>query len=46
MHDAGEEYPGVCFFDFNEDGLVARITDFWPEASEPPAWRANLVERY
>ncbi|HEY2551345.1 MAG TPA: nuclear transport factor 2 family protein [Streptosporangiaceae bacterium] len=46
MHDAGEEYPGVCFFDFSEDGLIARITDFWPTPAELPASRAHLSERY
>ena len=37
--------PGLTFFDLGEDGLIARITDFWPEPYEPPANRAHLVER-
>ena len=46
MSDAGDRYPGLCFFDLDADGKIARITDFWPEPSELPASRAHLVERY
>ena len=46
MTDAGQRYPGLCFFDLDEDGRIARITDFWPEPYEPPAGRSHLVERY
>jgi hypothetical protein len=38
--------PGLCFFDLADDGKIAAITDFWPEAYELPASRAHLVERY
>ena len=44
--DAGDRYPGLCFFDLDEDGRIARITDFWPMPAELPASRAHLVERY
>lgn len=44
--DAGDRYPGVCFFDLDENGRIARITDFWPTPAELPASRAHLVERY
>jgi SnoaL-like domain len=44
MADAGETYPGVSFFDIADDQIV-RITDFWPEAYEPPPSRAHLTER-
>ena len=44
--DAGERYPGLCFFDLDEHGRIARITDFWPTPAELPASRAHLVERY
>jgi hypothetical protein len=37
---------GVCFFDLDEDGLISRITDFWPTPCDLPASRAHLVERY
>lgn len=43
---AGETQPGVCFFDLGADGLIIRITDFWPDPYEPPANRAGLTERY
>lgn len=41
-----ERYPGLCFFDLDADGLIARITDFWPEPAEVPASRAHLAEHY
>ena len=44
--DAGDHYPGLCFFDLDEHGRIARITDFWPAPAELPASRAHLVERY
>jgi hypothetical protein len=46
MSDQGDTYPGLCFFDLDDNGLIARITDFWPEPAELPASRAHLVERY
>jgi ketosteroid isomerase-like protein len=46
MTDAGERYPGLCFFDLDDDGRIVRITDFWPQPYELPASRAHLVERY
>ena len=36
----------MAFFDFADDGLITRVTDFWPEPYEPPAGREHLVERY
>ncbi len=42
----GEEQTGVCFFDLDEAGLIARITDFWPEPFEPPPGREHLSVRY
>jgi predicted ester cyclase len=44
--DAGDRYSGVCFFDLDEDGRIARITDIWPAPAELPDSRAHLVERY
>jgi predicted ester cyclase len=37
---------GLCFFDLDDDGRIALITDFWPDPYELPASRAHLVERY
>lgn len=42
----GDPQPGLCFFDLNEHGLIAHITDFWPVPYDPPAGREHLVERY
>lgn len=42
----GSEQPGLCFFELDEDGKIARITDFWPDPYELPEGRAHLVERY
>ena len=42
----GKSQPGICFFEFREDGKIARITDFWPDPYELPEQRAHLVERY
>ena len=39
-------YPGVCFFELDEAGLIASITDFWPEPAQVPASRAHLAQRY
>jgi ketosteroid isomerase-like protein len=38
--------PGLCFFELDHDGRIARITDFWPDPYEIPYTRAHLVERY
>jgi SnoaL-like domain len=46
MNEAGETYPGLCFFDLADDGRIARITDFWPTEYELPSNRIHLVERY
>ena len=36
--------PAVVFFEFT-DGLIARITDYWPESYEPPVRVSRFVER-
>jgi hypothetical protein len=46
FRDANGTQLGLCFFDLDGDGLIARIYDFWPEPYDPPASRAHLVERY
>ncbi|MGO9081387.1 MAG: nuclear transport factor 2 family protein [Streptosporangiaceae bacterium] len=38
--------PGLCFFELDHAGQIAKITDFWPDPYELPASRAHLVERY
>ena|ERR1700735_2766281 len=42
----GDPYPGLCFFELDRDGRIARITDFWPTPSEVPASRAYLAQPY
>jgi ketosteroid isomerase-like protein len=42
----GKEDTGLCFFELDEAGLIARIHDFWPEPYEPPPGRGHLVERF
>ncbi|WP_173071872.1 nuclear transport factor 2 family protein [Phytohabitans houttuyneae] len=42
----GEEQQALTFFELDDDGLIAKVTDFWPEPYEPPPGREHLVERY
>jgi hypothetical protein len=46
MTGADGTQPGLCFFDLDDDGKIAGITDFWPGPYELPASRTHLVERY
>jgi hypothetical protein len=32
--------------DWAASGLIARVTDFWPEPYDPPSGREHLVERW
>ncbi|MEU4497617.1 nuclear transport factor 2 family protein [Streptomyces sp. NBC_00210] len=41
-----EEVYAVTFFTGDEEGRITTVTDFWPEAYEPPPGREHLVERY
>jgi hypothetical protein len=34
----------MAFFEF-ADGVITRVTDFWPEPYEPPG-REHLAERW
>ena len=36
--------PALVFFEF-ADGLIVRITDYWPESYEPPVRVSKFVER-
>jgi hypothetical protein len=42
----GTEQTGLCFFDLDDTGLIAHISDFWPMPFEPPPGREHLTERY
>ena len=41
----GQDMPALVFFEFT-DGLVARITDYWPESYDPPMRVSKCVERF
>jgi len=41
-----DELAACAWLDLSDDGLISRITDYWPEPYEPPAGREHLVERY
>ena len=41
----GRAEDAMAFFEF-ADGLITRVTDFWPEPYEPPPGREHLVERW
>ena len=40
----GQDMPALVFFEF-ADGLIARVTDYWPESYEPPMRVSRFVER-
>ena len=47
MTDAdGSVQPGLCFFELDDSGVIAHITDLWPDPYEHRAQRSHLVERY
>ncbi|MDX6358658.1 MAG: hypothetical protein QOH37_1712 [Nocardioidaceae bacterium] len=41
-----EQLTGITFFSFDDDGLISRVEDIWPEPYEPPPGREHLTERY
>ena len=41
----GRTDDAMAFFEF-ADGLITRVTDFWPEPYEPPSGREHLAERW
>jgi SnoaL-like domain len=44
--DGDPDQTGIAFFDLDDAGLIARITDFWPTPYQPPPGREHLVTRY
>ncbi|MEV0380026.1 nuclear transport factor 2 family protein [Nonomuraea sp. NPDC050643] len=43
----GAERQEACvWLEMSDEGLISRITDYWPEPYEPPAGREHLVERW
>jgi len=41
-----ESAEAIAFLDFDAEGCITRVTDFWPESYAPPAGREQLVERW
>ncbi len=41
-----ESGDAQVFFEFDADGLISRVTDFWPEPYDPPERPAGLMERW
>ena len=44
MRVDGQIMSALVFFEFR-DGLIVRITDYWPESYEPPVRVSKFVER-
>jgi predicted ester cyclase len=44
--EEGVTETGLCFFELDADGRIARVSDAWPQPYEPPSDRAGLVERF
>lgn len=43
----GDEPQVACvWFELSDQGLISRITDFWPEPYDPMPGREHLVERW
>jgi len=42
----GRTETALTFLDLDGHGRIAHITDFWPEAYDPPPGREHLVERW
>lgn len=43
----GPDHLDACvWFDLTEDGLITKVTDYWPDQYDPPAGREHLVERW
>ena len=43
--DAAGGQLSIAYFEV-DDGLITKITDFWPEPYEPPPGREHLTERW
>lgn len=43
---ATERQDACVWLEVSEQGLITRITDYWPEPYEPPPGREHLVERW
>ncbi|KRF15701.1 nuclear transport factor 2 family protein [Nocardioides sp. Soil796] len=44
--DGSEAGDAQAFFEFDDAGLITKVTDFWPEPYDPPARPEGLIERW
>lgn len=44
--EGDESGDAQVFFEFDEAGVITKVTDFWPEPYEPPARPEGLIERW
>jgi ketosteroid isomerase-like protein len=44
--EPGESADAQVFLEVGPDGLVTRVTDFWPEPYDPPERVVDSVERF
>ncbi len=44
--EGGETADAQVFLEFDDTGLVTRVTDFWPEPYDPPERVVATIERY
>lgn len=42
--DESETGDAQAFFEFDDAGLISRVTDFWPEPYDPPARPDGLID--
>ncbi|NUR69415.1 MAG: nuclear transport factor 2 family protein [Hamadaea sp.] len=43
----GDDHVDACvWLEIGTDGAITKVTDYWPEAYDPPAGREHLAERY
>jgi len=46
VHVGAEQQDACVWLELTGDGLISRVTDYWPEPYDPPPGRAHLVERW
>jgi ketosteroid isomerase-like protein len=44
MGGSGDVGDAIVFLEFDEEGLIRSVTDFWPERYDAPAGREHLVD--
>ena len=44
LEDGDAAFTAVSFFEF-KDNLIIKLTEYWGDVAEPPAWRKNMTEK-